>query len=83
MCTGCTRLYSRALALNHAICSLQGIKLYYRVLETMIAEQAAAGGTRSAAALLKSDAFHRSLLALAFEMVVASYRMVRFHTAPY
>ena len=56
----------------------QGIKLYYQVLETLVLEQAAKGGDGSTAGLLRSDGFHRSLLALSFEMVVASYRMVRF-----
>ena len=64
----------RASELNAAL--LQGIKLYYRVLESMMRDQEAKGGRASAAALLRSDAFHRALLALSFEMVVASYRMV-------
>ena len=55
----------------------QGIKLYYRVLDVLVADQEAKGGAASTAALLRLDSFHRALLALSFEMVVASYRMVR------
>ena len=42
-----------------------------------MADQEAKGGAASAAALLRLESFHRALLALSFEMVVASYRMVR------
>ncbi len=56
---------------------MQGIKLYYRVLDVLVADQEAKGGAASTAALLRLDSFHRALLALSFEMVVASYRMVR------
>ena len=43
----------------------------------MLRDQESKGGRASAAALLRLDAFHKALLALSFEMVVASYRMVR------
>lgn len=47
------------------------------MLEALVLDQVARGGARSVTPLLRSDSFHRSLLALSFEMVIASYRMVR------
>ena len=59
-------------------CSLgsQGIKLYYRVLENMLKAEEARTGKRNFTALLNNKTFHKCLLACAFEMVIASYRMV-------
>ena len=55
----------------------QGTKLYYRVLENMLKAEEQRGGKRSFTALLNHDIFHKCVLACSFEMVVASYRMVR------
>jgi len=52
------------------------VKLYWLVLEVLVLEQVARGGAGSVVPLLRSDTFHRSLLALSFEMVIASYSMV-------
>ena len=55
------------------------MKLYYRVLESMLkAEQDRTGGS-SFASLLASGSFHKCLAACAFEVVIASYRMVSLH----
>ncbi len=55
---------------------MQGIKLYYHVLEAMLKGEEAQG-RKSFTSLLESDSFHMCLIACAFEMVIASYRMVR------
>ena len=56
---------------------VQGIKLYYKVLENMLKAEEMRTGKRNFTRLLSSDNFHKCLLACSFEMVVASYRMVR------
>lgn len=60
---------------------VQGIKLYYRVLEAMLRaeDQRAPDEVSRAAAissLLISNSFHKCLLACAFELVVSAYKMV-------
>lgn len=55
---------------------MQGIKLYYRVLENMLKAEEARSGKKDFTALLNNETFHKCLLACSFEMVVASYRMV-------
>lgn len=55
---------------------LQGIKLYYRVLENMLKAEEARSGKNNFTALLENEIFHKCLLACSFEMIVASYRMV-------
>ena len=57
---------------------MQGLRLYWLVLEVLVLEQVARGGAGSIGPLLRSATFHRSLLALSFEMVIASYSMVRY-----
>ena len=56
--------------------SMQGIKLYYRVLENMLRAEESRTGKKNFTFLLKNETFHKCLLACTFEMVVASYRMV-------
>lgn len=53
----------------------EAVKLYYRVLESMLRMEQAASGARDFSALLRSSTFHACLLACSFEMVVAAYRM--------
>lgn len=60
---------------------MQGTKLYYRVLESMLKMEESRTGKRNFTALLTNDTFHTCLLACAFEMVVASYRIVSLFAA--
>jgi hypothetical protein len=53
----------------------EGLKLYWVELEAMLRAEEARCGAAGAAALATRWAFHSCLLALAFEMVAASYRM--------
>ncbi len=55
----------------------QGTALYLRVLEALLRAEEARTGRASFPALLASASFHKCLLACAFELVVASYCMVR------
>ncbi len=55
----------------------QGVKLYYRVLESMLRAEQDRTGRANFGALLGSASFHKCLAACAFEVVIASYRMVR------
>ena len=57
---------------------LQGLRLYWRCLESLVAaEEARPGGTPGAAgSLLSAPVFHRCVAACAFECVVSAYRMV-------
>jgi hypothetical protein len=47
------------------------------VLENMLKAEEARTGKRNFTALLNHEIFHKCVLACSFEMVVASYRMVR------
>lgn len=53
--------------------------MYYRVLESMLRAEEARTGKQNFTALLQNEVFHKCLLACAFEMVVASYRIVSPH----
>jgi retinoblastoma-like protein 1 len=55
--------------------SLQGIKIYWHVLETMLRAEEARAGLPSACSLLTRWPFHQCLLACCFELVAAAYRM--------
>lgn len=55
----------------------QGVKLYFRVLEGMLKAEQDRTGRSNFASLLASSSFHKCLAACAFEVVIASYRMVR------
>ena len=57
---------------------LQGVKLYYNVLEAMLTAEESRTRRTNFTSLLSSNTFHKCLAACAFELVVASYRMVRF-----
>lgn len=63
------------LLLNQVL--LQGLKLYYRVLESMLKAEEARTGRSNFTLLLRNETFHKCLLACSFEMVAASYRIVR------
>lgn len=54
----------------------QGLKLYYRVLESMLKAEEARTGRNNFTLLLRNNIFHKCLLACSFEMVAASYRIV-------
>ena len=56
----------------------QGLKLYWRALEGLVAAEAARpdASPGSGASLLAASAFHRCVAACAFELVAASYRVV-------
>lgn len=56
---------------------MQGISLYYRVLESMLKGEQDRTGRANFGSLLSSASFHKCLAACAFEVVIASYRMVR------
>lgn len=58
----------------------QGLRLYWRSLEALVAAEHARAGDASpgaAAALLGAPLFHRCVAGCAFEVVVGAYRMVR------
>jgi len=52
------------------------VKLYFRVLEGMLKAEQDRTGRSNFASLLASNSFHKCLAACAFEVVIASYRMV-------
>ncbi|CAL5223875.1 g6466 [Coccomyxa viridis] len=53
-----------------------GVKLFYRVLESMLKAEQDRTGRCSFGSLLSSASFHKCLAACCFEVVIASYRMV-------
>lgn len=55
---------------------MQGVKLFYRVLESMLKAEQDRTGRCSFGSLLSSASFHKCLAACCFEVVIASYRMV-------
>ena len=55
---------------------LQGVKLFYRVLESMLKAEQDRTGRSNFGSLLSSASFHKCLAACCFEVVIASYRMV-------
>lgn len=59
---------------------VQGVKLYFRVLEGMLKAEQDRTGRSNFTSLLASTSFHKCLAACAFEVVIASYRMVRTST---
>jgi hypothetical protein len=56
---------------------VQGVKLYFRVMEGMLKAEQDRTGRSNFTSLLASTSFHKCLAACAFEVVIASYRMVR------
>ncbi|DBA83853.1 TPA: hypothetical protein ACH3X1_006367 [Trebouxia sp. C0004] len=54
----------------------QGVKLYYNVLEAMLAAEESRTHRANFTSLLSSNSFHKCLAACAFELIVASYKMV-------
>lgn len=60
---------------------LQGVKLFYQVLESMLKAEQDRTGRSSFGNLLSSASFHKCLAACCFEVVIASYRMVSTTTA--
>ena len=61
---------------------LQGVKLFYRVLESMLKAEQDRTGRSNFGSLLSSASFHKCLAACCFEVVIASYRMVSSIVAP-
>jgi Retinoblastoma-associated protein A domain len=57
--------------------ALQASRMYWRVLESMLASEERRTGRTALQELLGSELFHKCLVALCVEVVVASYRMVR------
>lgn len=55
---------------------LQGLKLYFRVLEAMVRSESERKGRLSLTDLLTSRSFHTCLLACSFEVISAAYHMV-------
>lgn len=53
------------------------MKLYYNVLEAMLAAEENRTHRANFTSLLSSNSFHKCLAACAFELIVASYKMVR------
>ncbi|KAF8058436.1 RBR2 [Scenedesmus sp. PABB004] len=53
----------------------EGVKLYWHVLQAMLAAEEARAGLPAAAELVSRAGFHACLLACAFEVVAATYRM--------
>ena len=62
---------------------LQGLKLYFRVLEAMVRSESERKGRLSLTDLLTSKSFHTCLLACSFEVVSAAYHMVRAYSSRY
>ena len=60
-----------------AMSGMQGVKLYYNVLEAMLAAEESRTQRANFTSLLSSNSFHKCLAACAFELIVASYKMVR------
>lgn len=60
---------------------MQGVKLFYRVLESMLKAEQDRTGRCSFGSLLSSASFHKCLAACCFEVVIASYRMVSLKIA--
>lgn len=56
-------------------CLVQGIKLYWHVLDAMLRAEEANAGAAGVNSLITRWSFHQCLLACSFEMVAASYRM--------
>ena len=56
---------------------LQGMKLYLRVLESLLHTEVYQASAATYRALLHSNHFHTCLMACAFEVVIASHRIVR------
>ena len=56
--------------------ALQGVKLFYRVLQSMLKAEHDRTGRSDFGTLLSSASFHKCLAACCFEVVIASYRMV-------
>jgi len=54
----------------------EAIKVYYRVLESILASEEQRTGSSDMGSLLKSNTFHKCLLACSCEVVVAAYRMI-------
>jgi hypothetical protein len=70
-------LTGSAVLLKNEYACVQGIRLYYRVLDAMRTGDQEKPGRASFATTIKSPSFHKCMLACAFELVIASYRMVR------
>lgn len=60
----------------YCILLLQGIKLYYRVLESMLKVEEQRTGISNFTSLLGRNSFHKCLLACAFETVASCYKIV-------
>ena len=56
---------------------MQGVKLYYNVLEAMLTAEETRTQRTNFTSLLSSNSFHKCIAACAFELIVASYKMVR------
>lgn len=63
---------------------MQGIKLYYRVLDALLKEEAVRWDAQKDKLynLIQNVNFHRCLMACAFEIIIASYGMVSHNTPP-
>ena len=55
---------------------MQGVKLYYGVLEAMLVAEESRTQRSNFTSLLTSNYFHKCLAACAFQLVVAAYKMV-------
>lgn len=62
--------------ITHVCCCLQGVKLYYNVLEAMLTAEETRTQRTNFTSLLSSNSFHKCIAACAFELIVASYKMV-------
>jgi len=62
---------------SSTVSGMQGVKLYYNVLEAMLAAEESRTHQANFTSLLSSNSFHKCLAACAFELIVASYKMVR------
>lgn len=56
---------------------IQGISLFYQVLEAMLEKDIERSGKDAVLPLTTCALFHKCLAACAFEVVIAAYRMVR------
>lgn len=56
--------------------------MYYRVLEALLLAEEKRTGRSDLSAVLSNEPFHKALIALSFEIVIASCRMVRSQAIP-
>lgn len=75
--------HQMSVCCDHIRCCIpvQGVKLYYAVLEAMLIAEEGRTQQSNFTSLLSSNSFHKCLAGCAFELVVAAYKMVSRNTS--